>query len=431
MSLGRATRGLLSGALLGLSLGAFGAGCAAPESPPPLVDPATAAVPAPDLGARLRSARERVTDAIEAQRADLASVRSAQEAVRRVVGHVRSSLDGMQAWIDSDGLAIESGKLGALRDRGDALLEQADAVLAQVDAVLTEFDAFEAQALDQLDSMERAPRAAASAGTARLEQRLGDLVERAQALGDLVVPILAASDAQALASARLGEDSQSLRDEVRRLQSINEPMPMKSILRDPDNDVEVTKGPGFSTEPVRSELDAAAAAAAAAWSTDQVAELVTSQGSLVLEFFPDVAPRHVENFLALARSDFYDGLTFHRVVPNFVVQAGCPVGDGSGGPGYEIDNEFNSRRHVRGTLSMARMAHPDSAGSQFFLCLKELPDLDGRYTVFGRLVAGDDVLAAIEELGTISGQTLEPVILRDVVLRERRPEERPADANDG
>ena len=155
-----------------------------------------------------------------------------------------------------------------------------------------------------------------------------------------------------------------------------------------------------------------------------VVELRTQLGTLTLELWPDVAPRHVENFLRLCREGSYDGLTFHRIIPGFVVQGGCPVGDGSGGPGYTLAAEFNDRPHHRGTLSMARFGHPDSAGSQFFLCLDDWSaELDGKYTVFGRLLAGDDALDAIAALGTETGVPLEPVIIEDVVVRPRGPDD--------
>src|SRR5213082_3650853 len=107
-----------------------------------------------------------------------------------------------------------------------------------------------------------------------------------------------------------------------------------------------------------------------------------------LELFPQEAPKTVENFVTLAKKGFYNGLTFHRVVPGFVVQGGCPKGDGTGGPGHTVVAEFNAQKHVRGTLAMARSQHPDSAGSQFYICYGPTPHLDGNYTVFGRVVSG-------------------------------------------
>jgi peptidyl-prolyl cis-trans isomerase B (cyclophilin B) len=116
-----------------------------------------------------------------------------------------------------------------------------------------------------------------------------------------------------------------------------------------------------------------------------------------LEFYPADAPKTVENFLALARKGFYDNLTFHRVVPDFVVQGGCPKGNGTGGPGYTIPAEFNTQKHVRGTVAMARSQHPDSAGSQFYICYGPTPHLDGNYTVFGRVTSGMEHVDRIKQ----------------------------------
>jgi len=111
-------------------------------------------------------------------------------------------------------------------------------------------------------------------------------------------------------------------------------------------------------------------------------------GEIRIELLPGDAPKTVESFITLAKKGFYDGLTFHRVVPGFVVQGGDPKGDGTGGPGYTLKAEFNKRKHVRGTVAMARAQHPDSAGSQFYITFGPQPHLDGQYTVFGQVVAG-------------------------------------------
>ncbi len=121
-------------------------------------------------------------------------------------------------------------------------------------------------------------------------------------------------------------------------------------------------------------------------------------GEIRFKFFPDKAPSHVENFKKLARDGFYDGVTFHRIVPGFMIQGGDPNtkdsdpnNDGRGGPGYTIKAEFNDIPHRRGILSMARKADPDSAGSQFFIVVKDAPFLDGKYTVFGEVTSGMEV----------------------------------------
>jgi peptidylprolyl isomerase/peptidyl-prolyl cis-trans isomerase B (cyclophilin B) len=120
-------------------------------------------------------------------------------------------------------------------------------------------------------------------------------------------------------------------------------------------------------------------------------------GEIRIEFFPDDAPKTVENFVTLAKKGFYDNLTFHRVVPGFVVQGGDPKGNGTGGPGYTIKAEFNGQKHVRGSVAMARSAHPDSAGSQFYITYGAQPHLDGSYTVFGKVVAGMELVDQIRQ----------------------------------
>ena len=125
-----------------------------------------------------------------------------------------------------------------------------------------------------------------------------------------------------------------------------------------------------------------------------------------LEFFPQDAPKTVENFVTLAKKGFYNGLTFHRVVPGFVVQGGCPKGNGTGGPGYTVPAEFNKNKHVRGSLAMARSQHPDSAGSQFYICYGATPHLDGQYTVFGRVVSGMEHVDRIKQGDKMTSVTI-------------------------
>ena len=120
-------------------------------------------------------------------------------------------------------------------------------------------------------------------------------------------------------------------------------------------------------------------------------------GEITIEFFPEDAPKTVENFVTLAKKGFYDGLTFHRVEPNFVVQGGDPKGNGTGGPGYSIKAEFNKQQHVRGAVAMARSQSPDSAGSQFYITLAPANFLDGKYTVFGKVTSGMDVVDKIRK----------------------------------
>jgi peptidyl-prolyl cis-trans isomerase B (cyclophilin B) len=141
-------------------------------------------------------------------------------------------------------------------------------------------------------------------------------------------------------------------------------------------------------------------------STTEVAVIKTSEGEMIAEFWPDVAPNTVENFKKLARSGFYDGTAFHRIVKGFMIQGGDPLTKdpakenryGTGDPGYKIKAEFNDRSHERGVLSMARSNDPDSAGSQFFICLANVSRLDHQYTTFGKLIKGDDVLGKISDI---------------------------------
>lgn len=135
----------------------------------------------------------------------------------------------------------------------------------------------------------------------------------------------------------------------------------------------------------------------------------TGYGEMRIAFWPEVAPKTVENFKKLARQGFYNGTAFHRIIKGFMVQGGCPntrEGEngmpGTGGPGYQIKAEFNAKPHVRGVISMARSQNPDSAGSQFFICHGDARFLDRQYTAFGELVAGDDVL---ERLATVPTKT--------------------------
>jgi peptidyl-prolyl cis-trans isomerase B (cyclophilin B) len=141
--------------------------------------------------------------------------------------------------------------------------------------------------------------------------------------------------------------------------------------------------------------------------SNEVAVIKTNEGEMVVQFWTDAAPNTIENFKKLARQGFYDGTIFHRIVKGFMIQGGDPNSKdaakedayGQGGPGYEIKAEFSNHSHDRGVLSMARGPNPDSAGSQFFICLAPVRRLDGQYTTFGKLIKGDDVL---EKIGNTS-----------------------------
>jgi cyclophilin family peptidyl-prolyl cis-trans isomerase len=149
------------------------------------------------------------------------------------------------------------------------------------------------------------------------------------------------------------------------------------------------------------------------------ATLHTSHGAIALEFFDDDAPKTVANFRELAGKGFYDGLSFHRVIPDFMIQGGCPQGTGTGGPGYTFEDEFNDHKVVKGALAMAN-AGPNTNGSQFFIVTAEAtPWLDGKHTAFGKVVDGMDAVDAIEGVETGPGdRPTEPVFIERVELRD-------------
>jgi peptidyl-prolyl cis-trans isomerase B (cyclophilin B) len=171
----------------------------------------------------------------------------------------------------------------------------------------------------------------------------------------------------------------------------------------------------------KSEVDAAGQGLDFATKTYQ-AELTTNKGPIRLVFFPDVAPGHVKNFLGLAKIGFYNNGSFHRIIKGFMIQGGCPQGTGTGGPGYQIPAEFNATPHDPGTLSMARTNDPNSAGSQFFICLEKQPGLDRQYTVFGK-VADEESMATVKAIGSVrtgnQDRPIEKVMIQNVNVTEK------------
>jgi peptidyl-prolyl cis-trans isomerase B (cyclophilin B) len=150
------------------------------------------------------------------------------------------------------------------------------------------------------------------------------------------------------------------------------------------------------------------------------AELTTTKGPIRLDFFPELAPGHVRNFLGLAKIGFYNNVIFHRVIKGFMIQGGCPEGTGTGGPGYNIKAEFNATPHEAGVLSMARTNDPNSAGSQFFICLGKHTNLDRQYTAFGK-VADAESMATVKAIGDVacrSERPTETVVIQSVTVRE-------------
>ena len=142
------------------------------------------------------------------------------------------------------------------------------------------------------------------------------------------------------------------------------------------------------------------------------------------ELYPELAPNTVNNFIELANSGFYDGLIFHRVIPGFMIQGGCPQGNGMGGPGYEIDGEFsanghkNDLKHTLGVLSMARTMAPNSAGSQFFIMVADAPHLDGQYAAFGMVIEGMDVVdeIAVQPRNMMTNKPKKPQVMKSVTV---------------
>jgi cyclophilin family peptidyl-prolyl cis-trans isomerase len=147
------------------------------------------------------------------------------------------------------------------------------------------------------------------------------------------------------------------------------------------------------------------------------ASMTTNKGEIRIKLLPDVAPMHVTSFIYLSRLGYYDGLHFHRVIPGFMAQGGCPLGTGTGGPGYQFDGEFRDDvRHDRpGLLSMAN-AGPGTDGSQFFLTFVATPWLDGKHTIFGEVVESTNTLKAIEPLGSKSGRPTEPITIARLTI---------------
>ena len=140
-------------------------------------------------------------------------------------------------------------------------------------------------------------------------------------------------------------------------------------------------------------------------------------GDVLIKLRPDLAPNHVKRISQLVEEGFYNGLNFHRVIPDFMAQGGDPAGNGTGGSGENIDAEFSSEKHVRGTVSMARSANPDSANSQFFICFKSAPHLDRQYTVFGKVVSGMEFVDQIKKGEPGSGSVDKPDYIEKIEIK--------------
>jgi peptidyl-prolyl cis-trans isomerase B (cyclophilin B) len=202
--------------------------------------------------------------------------------------------------------------------------------------------------------------------------------------------------------------------------------------------VSLVVGLSALAQPAQAAQPAAAADRSKPAAASEVAVMQTTEGTMVIEFWPDVAPKTVENFKKLARDGFYDGTAFHRIIKGFMIQGGDPNTKdpakaslyGQGGPGYKIKAEFNKRPHVKGVLSMARSPDPNSAGSQFFICHGTASGLDGQYTAFGKLIKGEDVLDKIANTPVTRGSEPTPskptkrvgVVKVEIVAADSLPE---------
>jgi peptidyl-prolyl cis-trans isomerase B (cyclophilin B) len=151
-----------------------------------------------------------------------------------------------------------------------------------------------------------------------------------------------------------------------------------------------------------------------------VARMETTAGPIVLELYPKQAPHHVNSFVFLAKEGFYDGVIFHRVIPEFMIQGGDPTGTGGGGPGYKLKQEFNSTHHARGVLSAARTQDPNSAGSQFFIMHGDSPHLDNQYTAFGKVIEG---METVDKIATApkgdNDRPNDPVSIKSIKIEEK------------
>ena len=171
----------------------------------------------------------------------------------------------------------------------------------------------------------------------------------------------------------------------------------------------------------KAEVDAAVKDVDFAKKTYQV-ELDTTKGKILLELWPDVAPGHCKNIIGLSKIGFYDGVSFHRVISGFMIQGGCPLGTGTGDAGYKLPQEFNDKPHVTGVLSMARAQHPDTAGSQFFICVADARFLGKQYTAFGKTANEDSTKVALT-IGAVktgpNDKPVEPVKINKATVIEK------------
>ena len=199
------------------------------------------------------------------------------------------------------------------------------------------------------------------------------------------------------------------------------PLTLVVFAEKPEDVVAIDDAPDGREGIAKAEVDAAVKDVDFSKNTYQI-ELDTSKGKILLDLWPDVAPGHVKNIIGLSKIGFYDGVTFHRVIPGFMIQGGCPLGTGTGDAGYKLPQEFNKKSHTTGVLSMARAQHPDSAGSQFFICVADATFLDGQYTAFGKTADEDSTKVALT-IGAVktgaNDKPVEPVKINKATVIEK------------
>jgi len=235
------------------------------------------------------------------------------------------------------------------------------------------------------------------------------------ALAVLVVPALSAADKEVKATKAAAVEKKSVAtDKTMKAKETDTAIKDKAMMQI-EKMIETTKldktQKGWKTSVPKPEV------ASFEPNHEYFARMETNKGTILIKFMPEVAPMHVTSFAYLAKLGFYDGLSFHRVITGFMAQGGCPLGTGTGGPGYKFDGEFSSKvKHDKpGLLSMAN-AGPGTDGSQFFLTFVATPWLDGKHTIFGEVVEGMDVLKKLEAAGSRGGQTSEPLSMTKVTI---------------
>jgi len=333
----------------------------------------------------------------------------------------------MRTCITLLGLALLLGGCASSDQKADATAAAAPKATAQ--------DAAAQKAAEQQAAMEA--RATAAREIAKAQQAQRELEAQQMALR-----------AQAEADAKVNE--QAAAEAAKAAQEAEQAAADKAAAEKAAADAAKAAADKAAADKAAATAAAAGTAAAAAskdapvnpYDLNVVAEVQTTAGTMVLGFYPDVAPGHVKNFVDLARKGFYDGTLFHRVIKGFMIQGGDPNTKdptkaamwGQGGPGYKVKAEFSPTKHVRGTLSMARQGTPnvagpqdplkDTAGSQFFICHAAAPSLDGNYTAFGELLTGYDVLDKIATAPARGDKPQDPVKILKVTVRPRTPDDK-------